>query len=111
MRKTAAGLLTSVLVTCIWLPPAALAQAPGAAEIENIVVTARKITENLHDVPMSIQALSSEFLDEANLSRLYELQFNTPGLFVNSFGLFGARFALRGVSDQGGGGMSVFGVR
>jgi iron complex outermembrane recepter protein len=107
MRRTTAGVLTSALIAGVWLPAATLAQAPPAAEMEDILVTARKITENLHDVPMSVQALSGEFLDEANLTRLYELQFNTPGLFVNNLGLFGARFALRGVSDQGGGGMSV----
>ena len=56
---------------------------------------------------MSVQALSSDFLDQANLTRLYELQFNTPGLVVTNVGLFGARFALRGVSDQGAGGVSV----
>ena len=107
MRRPPAWPLASIFVAGVWLAPATLAQTPPAAEMEDIVVTARKITENLHDVPMSVQALSGEFLDEANLTRLYELQFNTPGLFVNNFGLFGARFALRGVSDQGGGGMSV----
>ena len=56
---------------------------------------------------MSVQALSGDFLDEANLTRLYELQFNTPGLVVNNVGLFGARFALRGISDQGGSEHSV----
>ncbi|HET9693170.1 MAG TPA: TonB-dependent receptor [Steroidobacteraceae bacterium] len=72
--------------------------------METIVVTARKIEEDLQDVPMSVQVLSRDFLDEADLTRLYELQFNTPGLLVNNAGLFGARFALRGISDQGGGG-------
>jgi iron complex outermembrane receptor protein len=76
-------------------------------EITEIIVTARKIAENLQDVPMSVQALSGDFLDEANLTRLYELQFNTPGLVVNDVGLFGARFALRGISDQGGSAVSV----
>ena len=56
---------------------------------------------------MSVQVFSAEFLDEADLSRLYELQFNIPGLVVTNSGLFGAGFALRGVADQGGTGLSI----
>ena len=103
MRRPAAWLQGSVFVLGVWLPVTTIAQAPLA----EIIVTARKIAENLQDVPMSVQALSGDFLDEANLTRLYELQFNTPGLVVNNVGLFGARFALRGISDQGGSGVSV----
>ena len=106
-RRWAAGLLTSAFVVGVWLPVATLAQAPPAEGIAEIIVTARKIEENLQDVPMSVQALSGDFLDEANLTRLYELQFNTPGLVVNNAGLFGAGFALRGISDQGGSSVSV----
>jgi iron complex outermembrane receptor protein len=92
---------------CAWLPVATLAQTPAPEALETIVVTARKIEENLQDVPMSVQVLSGEFLDAVDLTRLYELQFSTPGLLVNNSGLFGARFALRGISDQGGSGVSV----
>lgn len=94
-----------VLGAC--LPAATLAQTPAAQAIETIVVTARKIEEDLQDVPMSLQVLSADFLAEAALTRLYELQFNTPGLLINSNGLFGARLSLRGISDQGGSGVSV----
>ena len=100
-------LLTSVFSVGVWLPLSTLAQAPPEEGIAEIIVTARKIEESLQDVPMSVQALSGDFLDEANLTRLYELQFNTPGLVVNNVGLFGARFALRGISDQGGSSVSV----
>jgi iron complex outermembrane receptor protein len=107
MRRRAIGLLPSIFVVGLWLPLATLAQATPAVGMEDIIVTARKISESLRDVPMSIQALPSDFLEEANLTRLYELQFNIPGLVVSNAGLFGARFALRGISDQGGGSVSV----
>jgi len=51
--------------------------------VEEITVTARKIEENLQDIPMSVQALSGDLLDELGATRLYELQFNVPGLVVN----------------------------
>jgi iron complex outermembrane recepter protein len=88
---------------------AALGSAPATATetIPEIVVTARKIEENPQQVPMSIQALSGQFLDEVDLSRLYELQFNIPGLVVNTVGLFGGGFSLRGIASQGGTGPPV----
>jgi iron complex outermembrane receptor protein len=100
-------MITGACIVCAWLPVATFSEALAAEAIETVVVTARRITENLQDVPMSVQVLSGDFLDQANLTRLYELQFSTPGLLVNNSGLFGARFSLRGISDQEGSGVSV----
>ncbi|UHQ20218.1 TonB-dependent receptor [Lysobacter sp. KIS68-7] len=91
-----------------WLPMLACASLPQAAwsqeatTLDTIVVTARMRPENLQDVPMSVQTLSGDLLDELNLSSLYDLQFNIPGLVVNTTGLNGAGFSLRGISNQGG---------
>jgi iron complex outermembrane recepter protein len=91
------------------LPAVTLAEAPLAPSLyePDIIVTARKIEENPQDIPMSVQVISGEYLDAADLTRLYELQFNIPGLVLNNVGLWGAGFALRGVSDQSGTGPSV----
>jgi iron complex outermembrane recepter protein len=112
LKRSAAGLLMARFVVGTCLPGMALAQAPlaaatGEAKITEIIVTARKIEEKLQDVPMSVQALSGTFLDEADLTRLYDLQFNVPGLVVNNVGLFGARFTLRGIAAQGGSDQAV----
>jgi iron complex outermembrane recepter protein len=88
--------------------PVSLFAAERATDtIDEIIVTARKIEERVQDIPMSVQVLSGDFLDDANLSRLYELQFNVPGLVVNNVGLFGAGFSLRGIASQGGTGAAV----
>lgn len=81
----------------------------GALEdsMEEIVVTARKVEENLQDIPMSVQVLTADLLQEIKVTSFYELQFNIPGLVVNNVGMFGAGFALRGVTDQGGTSLSV----
>jgi iron complex outermembrane receptor protein len=70
--------------------------------LEEVIVTARKMRENVEDVPLSIQVLTGEQLDELDLSGLFDLQHQVPGLVLNTVGMFGAGFALRGVSDQGG---------
>ena len=56
---------------------------------------------------MSVQALSGDFLDRRDLSSVYDLQFDIPGLVVNNRGMFGAGLALRGVTDQGGGSLAI----
>lgn len=90
----------------------AFPQVPSVAKaekdlLEEVIVTARKIEESVQDIPMSVQVLSKGFLEKADVSRLYELQFNIPGLVVNDVGMFGAGFSLRGIADQLGTSLSV----
>jgi len=73
-----------------------------AAGLEEVIVTARKVRENVRDIPLSVQVVSGEQLEQAGISSLFHLQHQVPGLVLNTFGMFGAGFALRGVSDQGG---------
>jgi iron complex outermembrane receptor protein len=79
--------------------PAAKAES---VPLEEVIVTARKVSENVQDIPLSIQVLTGNQLDELDLSRLFDLQHQVPGLVLNTVGLFGAGFSLRGVIDQGG---------
>ena len=107
-----AGRLLSLFLSACIVSATAFAQAStesGAPEdtMEEIVVTARKVEENLQDIPMSVQVLTADLLQELNVTSFYELQFNIPGLVVNNVGMFGAGFALRGVTDQGGTSLSV----
>jgi iron complex outermembrane recepter protein len=83
------------------------AGAQDVATVSEVIVTARKIAEDLQAIPMSVQALSGSYLDSARITRLQELQFAVPGLVVNSTGLNGAGFSLRGIADQRGVGFSV----
>jgi iron complex outermembrane receptor protein len=102
--------LSCVFAVGALLPLRTLAQAPPtpATELDTeVVVTARKIEEDLQDVPMSVQSLQGEFLDETGTTRLHELQFAIPGLVVNNIGMFGVSFTLRGMGDQRVAGLSV----
>ena len=72
-----------------------------------VVVTARKIEERPQDVPMSVQVLSGTVLHESGVTRLHELQFAIPGLVVNTVGMFGVGFSLRGIAEQDVAGLAV----
>jgi len=61
--------------------PAAHAQQPAAAgALEEVVVTAQKKSENLQDVPVSIQALGTEKLEELHIANLDDYVKYLPGV-------------------------------
>lgn len=106
------GLLLS-FVLCGSLHPR-VAESEGSAgpgaepeRLDEVIVTARKIEENVQDLPMSLQVLSGDLLAELDLSNPLDLQYNVPGLVVNTLGLNGAGFSLRGIADQGGSSQAV----
>lgn len=74
----------------------------GAATLEEVIVTARKLPERLRDIPLSVQVLTAEELERSDRSGLFDLQYQIPGLVLNTTGMFGAGLSLRGVASQGG---------
>ncbi len=52
--------------------------------IEEVVVTAQKQVENIRDVPISITALSEDFLDDAGITDVGELSKAAPNLVINA---------------------------
>jgi iron complex outermembrane recepter protein len=63
-----------------------LMSAPAMAQIEEIVVTARKKAENLQSVPLSITAFSGEMIERAGLNDIKDIALLTPGLNLFDFG-------------------------
>lgn len=95
------SLVTSSLVTCsLALPAAALAQTAAAEQgLSDIIITATKTTQNLQDVPISVQVL-----DTAALSNLQVQSFNDyvrflPSVTYQTSGPGTARVYFRGVSS------------
>lgn len=65
--------------------PSAGASGTAAEDsLEEIVVTARKVQENLQDVPISITAFTGEDLVRQNATALYDVQRGTPGLYIRT---------------------------
>jgi len=85
--------------------PALLAQESGLA-IEEVIVTAQKRSENLQDVPISIQALGTEAIKELNLTNFKDYTQMLPSVAVQQNLAAGAGFALvymRGIATSGDG--------
>ncbi len=58
------------------------AQAPRAASLEEVVVTAQRREERLQDVPLSVMAISGRNLERAGVTRIDDLAKVAPGFSI-----------------------------
>ncbi|WP_308366814.1 MULTISPECIES: TonB-dependent receptor domain-containing protein [unclassified Microbulbifer] len=64
----------------------ALAQEASVAQLEEVVVTARRRAENLQDVPISVTAMSAEALERRQIFSTVDLDRATPSMQFTSYG-------------------------
>lgn len=88
----------ALVMTCGLQSPIAVAED---IMIEEIVVTARKRSESIQDVPVSVTAIDKE-LKEANVRRIEDVQNFTPNVYIRRTpGIAsGAAISIRGVSSS-----------
>lgn len=80
--------------------PDAVPQADAGAGVGDIVVTARRTSERLQDVPVAVTALTSGQLKDLSVRDVLEVQKMVPGLNISSQGTSGrAKFAIRGQTE------------
>ncbi len=98
-----AVLLASAATGSLVLPQSALAQSSAAeAEDDNvIVVTARKVTETLQEVPLTVTVLSGDTIAKDQTTKLEQLGNRVPTLSIQPGGSgSGGSIALRGVGSS-----------
>ncbi len=86
----------------------AMAADQGSGGIEEIVVTAQKRSERLHDVPIAVTAFTQDRMDMMGLQNINGLQEATPNMnfAVQTGDQYSAKVTLRGVgteTTEGGG--------
>lgn len=96
LRATPALLLASTMLTGLTAP--ALAQE-RVGQLEEVVVTAQKRSENMQDVPISIQALGAERLDELQVSDFADYVKFLPNVSIQSVGPGFSTVYMRGVAS------------
>jgi len=94
---------TTAMAACLAYTPA-MAQASDddarGGQVEEIVVTARKIAERLQDVPLAISAMSSKDLERQGVREPSDLSNIVPGLnYEKDFGRRNERPVIRGQSN------------
>ena len=98
------ALLASTMLTSV----AASAQgqtapAPGAVSLEEVVVTAQKRSENLQDVPVSIQAMGEAKLEQLQVGNFVDYVKYLPSVSFTTAGPGFGQVYMRGVASGGDG--------
>ena len=96
---TNSGLLlltAAALVLSIAVPVAAVAQDTGQLILEEIIVTAQKRVQTLQDVPISVNVIGSEALNDAGLDKIEDIQSYVPNLQMTESGI-STQMYVRGI--------------
>src|SRR5277367_1892553 len=96
MSAPRAGAARSLLFFNALLLSSAFA-LPAMAQIEEVVVTAQKKSEDVQSVPIAVTAFTGQDLQEQKITQFKDLQFHAPNVTYTS-GQFGsADFQIRGI--------------
>ena len=90
-RSATAGFL--LLAGIAGAPP-----APAQEALEEITVTARKVSESLQDAPLSVVVLTGEAMAESGISRVEELVAYVPNFAMSETGI-GTNLYVRGIGS------------
>ena len=105
-RRTFALLLTSTILSgapALAQTAAVAADAADAAGDDEIIVTAQKREENLQNVPISIQALSTKKLDQLNVTNFERFSQLLPSVAFQTSQPGSTTVYMRGVASGGDG--------
>ena len=96
--RWALTLLTTSMLTGVAAP--ALAQTGDtSAQLEELVITAQKRAENLQDVPVAVTALSTQRLDQLQVSDMNDFIKFLPNVTVNTSSPGFAKIYMRGIAS------------
>lgn len=81
---------------------AIMSGAAGAADLDEVVVTARKRAESIQDVPVAVTAMSAESMRRQQFQSLKDANFSVPNLsaFNNQTTVVSAATFIRGVGQD-----------
>jgi iron complex outermembrane recepter protein len=102
-RQTPASSALAVAIASVLSGAAVLPATPARAEAESplaeIVVTARKRTESVQDIPQSIDVFSKDALEKLDIQQFEDYANRSPSISYISIGPGTQYFFMRGVSD------------
>jgi len=106
VRSKKAGVYAAALLATTMMSGVARAQsqaAQSATALEEVVVTAQKRSENLQDVPVSIQALGGEKLEQLQVGAFVDYVKYLPSVSFTTSGPGFGQVYMRGVASGGDG--------
>ncbi len=103
--------LIHMLVAIAVALPVSLTWAQESEEpIEEIIVTAQRVDEDIQDVPIAVTALTDTMIEDQQVITPSDLQLNAPGVSYTATNFGGSSFTIRGVGSLAIGSASIAGV-
>jgi len=103
MRKSAlhvTRIITSLTAATLILP-ALLFGTASAQELEEIVVTAQRRSENIQDISIAVTAFTAGDMAAFNMETVQDVSYQTPGFNIkNQFGNEGMIMTMRGIGTN-----------
>ena len=96
ITKRRIGAVRPMTIASVLLLSTALA-APAFAEVEEVVVTAQKKSEDIQTVPIAVTAYTAQDLAAHQITKFSDLQFATPNVTYSQANFGGANFQVRGI--------------
>jgi iron complex outermembrane recepter protein len=87
-------------------PPATTPRVLTGEERNDVIITANRSQENLQDVPITIQAITGDQLQELNVATTYDLLKYTPNVTYSGNGPGTGNIFMRGLGSNGSGNQS-----
>ncbi|GGF70694.1 TonB-dependent receptor [Alteromonas lipolytica] len=102
------SVLTSIIISLLYAVPNVhavandqpLAEEEAAEDIETIMITIDQRQVSLQDAPVAVTAVSSELMEQANITDATGLNGYVPGLQINKSGGSERMVSIRGVGSQ-----------
>jgi len=101
-----AAILTLPATTLVLAAPADTEAAAAGGELNEVVVTAQRRTENLQDVPITVQAISGDQLKQLSVVSFQDLLKYTPNVSYSGNGPGTGNIFMRGLGGVGSGNQS-----
>ncbi|MEO0438619.1 MAG: TonB-dependent receptor [Pseudomonadota bacterium] len=100
MTSRSLPLTKSVLATAVGLATILGDAKIALAQLEEVTVTARRVVENLQDVPVTVQALSSETIRDYNIFDFNDMNNQVSSLNIYTLGPTQPSVNLRGIQGD-----------
>jgi len=76
------------------------AAPPGLAQLEELVVTAQRRSEDMQNVPVAITAFDAEALEAKQINTVQDLRFTAPNVSYSKGNFTGSNFKIRGIGQD-----------
>src|SRR5580658_5937473 len=89
-----ASMVLALPFASLWTPTAqgatadssAAVQETGSVQLQEVVVTAQKRSENIQDVPAAVSVISNQLVNDLHATQLTDIGAYVPALQINSGG-------------------------